>query len=280
MTRIFRSTLLAASTLAAVSPLFAQQNFAARWEQRASQTQARQPAWAPPLVTTYVGLIQVARTDFIRQTAINGVQTWNLDGSKGLRLIPLANTEVDVNLPGYFEHSTPAVPNGAGDMSFAIKYRLLAGGAGHGNYVMSAFLSSTIPTGSYKNGSPDATVSPNVAVGKGYGPFDVQSMIGASLPVADTLKLGRSILWNTAFQAHVHKYFWPEVEFNSTFFKGGANDGKAQVFVTPGLIAAHKLHPHTPGSRLAVCGGIGEQIAASHFYGYNHAIAITTRFLF
>ncbi len=269
---------LAVLTLSA--PLVAQQNFIAQWEQRASQTQARQPAWPPPLITTYVGLIQVYRADFIRQTASNGVETWNLDGSKGLNLIPVANTELDVNLPGYFEHSRATVANGAGDMSFVLKYRPLCGGAEHGSYDVSAFLSSTIPTGSYKNGSADATVSPNVGFGKGFGIFDLQSTLGANLPVMDTATLGRTIASNTAGQVHLAKYFWPEVEINSTWFAGGANDGKNMTFATPGLLVARRIHPGEAHSRLGICMGAGEQIAVTHFHTYNHEIAITTRVLF
>jgi hypothetical protein len=256
------------------------QNFFTVWEQRTTATQSKQPAWPPPLITTYVGLIQVQRVDFIRQTASNGVQAWNLDGSKGLNLIPFSNTEIVTNLPGYFLHNSPTVKNGAGDISFLLKYRLLAGNADHGKYVLSSFLSGTIPTGSYKNGSANATVSPNIGIGKGFGWFDVQSTLGASLPVMGTATLGRAILWNTAMQAHVAKFFWPEVEFNSTYFKGGANDGKDQVFATPGLLFVHRLRPAETKSRLGLCVGAGEQIATSSFHSYNHAIAITTRLLF
>jgi hypothetical protein len=275
-----RKSIVLFTLLALSMPLAAQQNFFAQWEQHTSQTQARQPAWPPPLITTYVGLIQVARTDFIRQTASNHVQTWNLDGGKGLYLIPFANTEVAVNLPPYLVHSAATVKNGAGDMSFLLKYRYLAGGAEHGSYVLSAFLTSTIPTGSYKNGSADATVSPNLGFGKGLGRFDVQSTLGASLPVMDTATLGRTVVWNTAGQAHLARYFWPEVEFNSTYFKGGANDGKTQVFATPGLLVTRKIHARDTHSRLGVCAGAGEQIATSRFHSYNHEIAITTRLLF
>ncbi len=275
-----RTTLLFCTLLVFTTSLSAQESFFSRWEQRTSQTQSKQPAWPPPLITGYVGLIQVDRSDFYRQTASNLTQTWNIDGSKGLNLIPFANTEVDTNLPPYFFHSTPKVLNGAGDMSFLLKYRFLAGNAQHGNYVMSASLLGTIPTGSYKNGSTDAAVGPTVGVGKGVGWLDVQSTLGASLPVEDTAKLGRSIAWNTALQAHVAKYFWPEVEFNATYFKGGANDGKNQVFATPGLLAAHKLKPGSERSRLAICAGAGMQIAISQFHTYNHEIAVTTRFLF
>jgi hypothetical protein len=274
-------TSLPAQTGFATKPGNGQQdNFFTSWAHRTSATQSKQPAWPPPLITTYVGLIQVERNDFIRQTASNHVQTWNLDGNKGLNLIPFANTEIVTNLPGYFLHSSPAVKNGAGDMSFLLKYRFLAGNASHGNYVASAFLSGTIPTGSYKNGSADATVSPNVGFGKGFGWFDVQTTLGASLPVMDTATLGRTIASNTAMQAHVAKYFWPEVEINSTFFKGGANDGKNMTFATPGLLFTHKLRPAEAKSRLGLCVGVGEQIATSHFHTYNHEIAVTTRLLF
>lgn len=260
--------------------LRAQDGFARRWEQRATQTQAKQPAWPPPLATTYVGLIQVDRVDFIRQTASNHVDTWNLDGGRGLNLIPFANTELDINLPPYLKHSTGTVTDGAGDMSFLLKCRFLGGNSEKGNYVASAFLSGSLPTGSYKNGNADATVSPNVAVGKGIGIFDVQSVIGGILPVMDTLKLGRTITWNTAIQAHLARYFWPEVEFNSTFYRGGPNDGKNQTFATPGLLFTHKLRPEDHASRLGMCVGAGEQIATSRYHTYNHGILVTTRLLF
>ena len=275
-----RKTLLLLSLLVFAPWISAQTGFIGSWEQRASATQARQPAWPPPLITVYVGLIQVARTDFIRQTASNLVQTWSLDGSKGLNLIPFADTEVDVNLPAYSLHNLPTVTNGAGDMSFLLKYRPFAGSAAHGNYVLSAFIASTIPTGSYKNGSPDATVSPNLGFGKGFGPFDVQTTLGASLPVEDTATLGRAIAWNTAGQLHLARYFWPEIELNSTWFSGGPNDGKKQTFATPGLLLSIKRRHGETDRRLGLCVGGGMQIATSSFHTYNHGIAITTRLLF
>ncbi len=279
VTMQLRAILLITLVVCSAS-LPAQNSFAGRWEQRATQTQSKQPPWPPPLVTTYVGLIQVYRADFIRQTASNHVETWNLDGGKGLNLIPAANTELDINLPGFYKHSTPAVVDGAGDVSFVLKYRFLAGNEKRGSYVLSSFLSATIPTGSYKNGAADATVSPNIGVGKGFGWFDVQSTIGGSVPVMDTATLGRTIGWNTAAQAHFAKYFWPEVEINSTFYKGGANDGKNQTFATPGLLVARKFRPGDSKSRLALCVGAGEQIATSKFHSYNHEIAVTSRLVF
>src|SRR5271157_2718527 len=110
-----------------------------QWLARTSATQAKQPAWAVPLVTTTTGLIQVARTDIVRQIAPALTTTWNYDNSKGLNLIPWARTELAFNLPPYIQHNSTAV-NGFGDMSFLGKYRILNGNAQHGNYTLSAWV--------------------------------------------------------------------------------------------------------------------------------------------
>jgi hypothetical protein len=261
--------------------LLAQDNFFDRWEARTSATQGKQPGWTPPLATTYVGLIQVARTDFTRQISTTHATIWNYDTSKGLNLIPFANTEIDINLPPFFAHSVPATSDGFGDASFLLKYRLLTGDAERGNYVVSAFLVGTIPTGSYKNGSTDASIAPNLALGKGYRRLDIQSTLGATLPTGNTPKLGRPIAWNTTAQYHLGKLFWPELECNSIYFHGGPNDGKTQTFLTPGLIAsAIKLRPSDVKSRLGVGLGAGMQIATSQFHSYNHAVIVTARLAF
>ena len=154
------------------------------WLQRASATQAKQPAWAVPLVTTYTGLIQVARTDIVRQVAPARTITWNYDNSKGLNVVPWANTEMAFNLPPYIQHNSTAM-DGFGDVSFLAKYRIASGNAQHGSYTLSAWVLATVPTGSYKNGSTDASVAPNMGGGKGWGNFDVQSTLGATLPTGN-----------------------------------------------------------------------------------------------
>lgn len=267
--------LVAAATAAA-----AQNSFFDKWEARTAATQAKQPAWPPPLATTYVALIQVYRGDFTRQISPTHATTWNYGGSKGLNLIPWARTEFDMNLPPLLTHSSPTSVDGAGDASFFAKYRILSGNAQHGNYVVSAFLTGTVPTGSYKNGSTDASIGPGMGFGKGFGHFDVQSTLSAILPTGDTVKLGRPVAWNTTGQYHLGKYLWPEIEYNATYYHGGANDGKSQGFVTPGLSAVHKLRPADENSRLGLCLGGGEQIATSQFHSYNHGLIFTGRLLF
>src|SRR5208337_4900957 len=152
--------------------------FYARWSARTNAIQAKQPPWAVPLVTTYTGLFQVLRTDMLRQITPTHTDTWNLDNSKGVNLILSDHTEVAINLPPYIKHNSTAI-DGAGDMSFLGKYRIASGNAKHGTYTLCAFVVATIPTGSHKNGSTDASVQPNLGIGKGFGAFDVQSTLGA-----------------------------------------------------------------------------------------------------
>jgi len=253
-----------------------------QWRARTSATQAKQPPWAVPLITTYTGLIQVARTDFTRQVTPALTDTWNYDNSKGVNLVPWANTELAVNLPPYIEHNSKAL-DGWGDFSFLVKYRIASGNQTHGAYTLSAWVLTTVPTGSFKNGSTNASVQPNVGGGKGFGNFDVQTSLGATLPTGApaTTTSGRPVLWNTVAQYRLAKLFWPEVESNATFYKGGTNDGKIQEFITPGMIIGKcAFHPADPKSRPGIAFGAGMQIATSKFHTYNHNLVLTARLIF
>jgi hypothetical protein len=279
--------LAAASAYAQGGPANpAPSGFFNQWSVRTSAIQSKQPGWAVPLVTTYTGLFQVLRTDFVRQVTPTHTDTWNLDNSKALNFIPWNHTEFAIDLPPFIKHNLPAPASskdGFGDFSFLAKYRIASGNATHGAYTLSAWALATIPTGSYKNGSTNASVQPNLGGGKGFGNFDVQSTIGATLPTGTPAitASGRPILWNTAAQYHIGKLFWPEIESNSTFYKGGANDGKTQEFLTPGIIIGKcGLHPADPKSRPGLAFGAGMQIATSHFHTYNHELVLTTRWIF
>jgi len=266
-----KNPIIALLFLIAAGSVFAQESssgsFFNQWLARSSATQAKQPGWAVPLVTTYTGLIQVARTDIVRQIAPTRTTTWNYDNSKGLNLVPWANTELAFNLPPYIQHNSTA-KDGFGDVSFLGKYRIASGNAQHG---------------SYKNGSTDASVAPTVGGGKGFGNFDLQSTLGATLPTGNPAitTAGRPVVWNTVAQYRFGKLFWPEVESNATFYKGGTNDGKTQEFITPGLIVGKcALHPSDPKSRLGMAFGAGMQIAASRFHSYNHGLVMSARWIF
>jgi len=161
-----------------------------------------------------------------------------------------------------------------------LKYRLAAADASHGNYSVSASLGGTLPTSSYKNGSLDATILPTVCAGKGFGRLDVQSTLGATLPVADTVTLGRVVAWNSVAQVRIGKIFWPEVEDDAFFYHAGPNDGRVQNFVTPGLIVTKIKFNRESHSRRALVFGGGMQIATSRFHTYNHGLVLTVRTLF
>jgi len=252
------------------------------WMARTSATQAKQPGWAVPLITTTTGLIQVVRTDVLRQIAPARTSTWNFDNSKGINVVPWARTELAFDLPPYIQHNTTA-KDGFGDVSFLGKYRIASGNAQHGNYTLSGWVLATIPTGSYKNGSTDASVAPSLGGGKGLGRFDVQSTLGATLPTGKPAitAAGRPVVWNTVAQYRIGRLFWPEIESNATFYKGGTNDGKTQQFLTPGIIVGKcALHPSDPKSRPGLAVGGGMQIATSHFHTNNHAMVLTARWIF
>jgi hypothetical protein len=267
--------------VATTNSLLSQDNFFAKWEARTTATQAKQPSWPPPLISPYPMLIQVFRADFLRQITPTLTSTWNYGASRGLNLIPGFNSEFDFYYPPYMQHNTPKVKDGFGDVSFLYKYRFLSRNEREGNYMLSAQIVASIPTGSHSNGSPDSSVSPTLLGGKGFGKLDVISCLGGTLPTEETKKVGRSIAWNTTAQYHISKYVWPELESNTTWFFEGKNDGKKQNFITPGIVfSKFKLRPDDANSRLGVAIGAGMQIATSQFHTYNHELAFTTRFVF
>ncbi len=267
--------------LGSTTYLQAQDNFFQRWQTRASEQQAKQPAWGVPVNQPYPMLIQVYRADFARQITPTHIDTWNYSNSKGLNLLPGFNSEFDFYPPPYIQHNNPKVKDGFGDVSFLYKYRILSANEKNGSYILSALVGATIPTGSYSNGSTDAAILPIIAGGKGFGRFDVISTVGANLPTADGEKLGRTLAWNTTAQYHVGRYLWPEVESNATWFYAGKNDGKMQNFLEPGFtVGKIKLHPGDAKSRPGFSLGAGMQIATSAFHTYNHQLVFTGRFLF
>ncbi|MEO6801981.1 MAG: transporter [Granulicella sp.] len=262
------------------STILAQTGFFHSWQDRVRATSAKQPAWCVPVVGSSSTIVQIARTDFVRQYTSTHTLTWNYDNGKGVNFIPFARTEVDINLAPYIQHNTPKVADGAGDFSVIMKFRPFAANEKHGNYSTLAQVAFSVPTGSYKNGVAVSTIAPTVVAGKGIGRFDMQSALGAVLPTSSVKAIGRTIQWNTVAQYNVAKYFWPEAEVNASYFKGGANDGKTQVFLTPGLMISKIKFRKDPKDRLGLALGAGMQIAASHFHSYNHGLVMTGRIVF
>lgn len=267
--------------------LSGQTSFSARYQARVSATQAQQPHWVTPLVTVTPRLEQEIRTDFVHQYNAKGFAVWNYGNSKGLELIPERHTEIIINVPPFFNRSNGA-SDGFGDISFLAKGRIYSRNEEHGNVIVTAFLAGSIPTGKNGNGNCCAIVTPTIATGKGFGQFAFTSTVGGTLPVSNEQGLGHTITWNSVGQYRIGKsgaarFFWPEVEMNSSFYKGGSTDGDTAVFVTPGLIVgriplSHDVHGK-PG-RLGLTFGLGQQIAVSHYHPNNHSTVITLRLPF
>jgi hypothetical protein len=283
---VFLSTLVLALT--AMPGLAQDSSFIARYQARVSATQAEQPHWVTPLVTVTPRLEQELRTDFVRQTNTKLANTWNFGNSKGLELIPEKHIELLFNLPPYLAHDAHGVNDGWGDVSFNSKYRFFARNEEHGNAIVTGFFAATIPTGQQGEGSCCAVVTPTLAVGKGFGLLALTSTAGGSLPITNAKGLGHTIAWNNVAQYRLAKtgvarFFWPEVELNSSFFVGGANDGKTTTFATPGAIIGRIPLTHDatgkPG-RLGVTFGAGEQIAVTKFHSTNHNLVFTARLPF
>lgn len=255
-------------------------SFFERWQARASATQALQPKWMVPVVSPYPMLIQVFRADFTRQISPTHATTWNLGTSRGLNLIPFARTEVDILVPPFFEHDTKTF-DGFGDFSVTGKYRLLSANEKSGNYLLTAQLTATVPTGSYSNGATDAVVTPSISGGKGFGKFDGFVSVGGGLPTGNVKSIGRTIATNSVLQYHAQRYLWPQLEINSTAYYGGTKDGKVQTFLTPGLmLGKYAIHRKDETSRLGMAAGAGIQTVATKYRTYNHSLIFTARFLF
>jgi len=254
----------------------AQDGYFSDWFTRVDKSREEQPHWVTPVATTTPRLEEEYRCDQLWQTDSKGFTTDNYDGSKGLELIPFERLQVIFNVPPYLAHVDPAVHDGFGDVAFLVKYRLLSANEEHGNYILTAFLGWTLPTGDHTNGVLHPVITPTIAYGKGFRNFDLQGTFGVGLPTADTNILGRSYTWNNAVQYRIFRKLWPEVELNSTFFQDGKNDGQKLNFVTPGLILG-RFHLW---KRVGFTFGGGFQIATTRFHRTNHNGILTVRFPF
>lgn len=245
------------------------------WFERVSHTQAEQPHWLAPVFTATPRLEEMYVYDISRQNTARGDLT-SFGGTKGLLLIPAEHITIVITPPSYFAHENPGIHDGFGDLAFLLKYRLAAGNEERGNYVVTAFLGATVPTGSYTNGAPHAVVTPTIGLGKGWGHFDIQTTVGVGIPTGHVDTLGTPVSYNSAFQYRVVQKLWPELEVNATFFPNGSKAGDNQVFLSPGLLAG-KFHVW---GRLGFAVGGGIQIAVTHFHTFNHNRVLTLRFPF
>jgi hypothetical protein len=260
------------------------------WFPRVTCIQNEQPHWVTPLVTVTPRLEEEYRYDQLWQAQAHGKALDNFGTNKGLELIPFQNTEIILGVPGWIAHNgalphkpkkgkkpgpTPA-SDGWADETFLIKYRILSGNEENGDYILTAFMGFSVPTGDDGNSAGHTIYTPTIAFGKGFGNFDVQSTVGVAIPNGGVDRLSMPLSWNTAFQYRIFRYFWPELEFNYSWFTLGENTGKNQLFITPGLLIG-RIPIH---DRVGMTFGAGYQVAVTHHPAYNNAVIATGRIPF
>ncbi len=214
-------------------------SYFADWFPRVEEAQASQPHWMTPLVTVTPRLEQEVRYDQYWESRGNGSTLDIFDAGKGLELIPTETNELLINPPAYQYKGHTATPaNGWLDDQFlVIKQRLFSANEENGNYIVTAFLGVTAPSGNAAFTNHSWVVTPTIAAGKGWGDFDIQGTVGVAIPTSAENTLGTSVATNIAFQYHLFTYFWPEFEINDTdWVNGKERGGKNQVLLTPGII--------------------------------------------
>jgi hypothetical protein len=241
-----------------------------------NREESSEPNWLSPLATTSGRIKDEVRYDMWDQTTPTGSTISTFGGGKGLEFIIAPRVQLLLGVPSYIDHSATSPPDGFGDLPLMLKIRVAAGNASHGNFLVTFLLSATVPTAPTPNGAGEAVLTPTLALGKGWGKFDVQTTFGANLPAAETQRLGRQLLWNTTFQYGAGWKLWPELEANTTFYKQGPNSGENQTFLTPGLGFGRVRLVH--GLRFSIASGV--QIAVTSFHTYNHRWMLSVRFPF
>lgn len=239
----------------------------------ATQAREGQPDWITPLATVTPLLEQEYRFDLTLAAEAGGVVA-NYGAGKGLEFISSRRTEVIVGVPGWLAGRGGA--SGFGDTSFLFKCRLAARPAAAGNYVVTAFLGASVPSGTQGVTSAVAALRPAIAAGKGWGRFDVQTTLGLAAPLRETGRVGVPLAWNTALQYRVRRHLWPELEWNPTVWLAGPHRGRTQLYLTPGLVLGG-LPLRGP---LKLTAGLGEQIAVTRFHGAARAWIFSLRLPF
>jgi hypothetical protein len=233
-------------------------DFFAHWSDRVDQARATQPHWETPLATSTARLTQEVVGNILLERLGNGADLYNFGGGKGLDLIPTVTNQISFYTPPYEVRTEPDAAHGIGDWPFfLIKQRLVSANEENGNYIVTAFVSGQAPIGDKAFTNNAYVVTPTLAAGKGWGRFNIQASFAVPVPLEFEEKIGTQLATNVTLQYHLWKYFWPEFEFNDTYWFDGERGGKDQLFVTPGII----FGPFPMSQRVKLNFGVGYQVA-------------------
>jgi hypothetical protein len=242
-----RKIFVASLTLSfAATPVWAEDtaDYISSWLAMVGRTQDAQPRWMTPLVTVTPRLEQEFRFDVFSEALPTHAHLDNYGAGKGLEFIPTEDTEIIIGVPPYETRTSNAgktLAEGWGDWpAFLLKYRFLSANEEQGNYVVTGFFQVSAPSGNAAFTNHFWILQPTIALGEGWGDFDVQATISEQFPTGGISiaqkNFGKPVLVNIAAQYHLFDILWPEVEVNSTWWPGGLKEGKIQTFLTPGII--------------------------------------------
>jgi hypothetical protein len=237
-----------------------------------------QPTWMGPLIQSDARLTQAVKVS-VSNATINGVQVTSYGNNHGVSLLGGRRFQFDFNPPSYFQNSFPALPDGFGNASTQVKYRIASGNAGHGNFAVSAALCRSFGGGYAQNGMLTDAYFPKLLAGKAFGRVVVQSALNGVLPTGKIAEQGRAIEWNSTAQLHAGAHAYLDIEDNVTWSAGGPCDGKTQNFVTPAAFLMVRRKGWEPTHAVLVFDA-GVQIATSSFYAFNHNVVSEMRILF
>jgi hypothetical protein len=270
----------AASAQSDPTPGDAISDIAQDWFNLIDRMRQSEPSWLPPLITATPRLSNGLRYDEYDEWLPKDRTLTNFGNGKGLQAIVYDNTEIDLYLPPYEVRQGPgsgADASGWGDWPFfGVKYRFLTANEQQGDYVVSGIVQTIAPTGIQPLTNHAYMINPSIAAGKGWGPFDLQANVGEAFPLQEQSTIGNATTANLAAQLRVATYFWPEFEFNYSYWPNGAKEGKNQLFATPAIqVGRIPLY-----GRLALQLGVGYQYALTPMApAYNRAWIFTTRLI-
>lgn len=140
-----------------------------------------QPTWMGPLIQSDARLAQAAKLS-ISNAMVNGSLVTSYGNNHGVSLLSDRRFQFDFNPPSYFRASSPAIPDGFGNASTQVKYRIASGNAQHGNYALSTALAMSFGGGYCQNGMLTGSYIPKLLAGKAFGRFVIQSAVNGVLP--------------------------------------------------------------------------------------------------
>src|ERR1700757_2178437 len=129
-----------------------------------------QPSWMGPLIQSDARLAQAVKLS-VSNANVAGRHVISYGNNHGVSLLGGRRFQFDFNPPSYFQNDSPAMPDGFGNASTQVKYRIASGNAHHGNFAVSAALCRSFAGGYEQNGMLTDAWFPKLLAGKAFGRF-------------------------------------------------------------------------------------------------------------